>query len=405
MVRRTGGKRDAAASGDEHRKHARAFGPRGSVMATALLLLLAGCSGGGGTAAREQSGDVNAGLTALASGTDGPLPMAKAGALDRSQIEALAQKSAVDLESVLNKPSSDSAGLNALNSPSTNGAGEVATDSALQKAQEAGKERTLADGSVVPAGGRRKSDAGASPDEKIGKLSDELAGLLRERAASSKAPFGDAVALVGIEAVRPGVLKDLESKASPFAANIADTDKRSLETLRVLVSDLSRPDGASDPARVSTALRAAADRLADQQAVKISRAALCTRVTGYGQIDPIASNTFIGGRAARAILYIELEDFANRQETGKNGQTQWTVEVSRELGLYASGMLAWHRKPQTVRESSLNKRRDFYLIEEVELPATLGVGRYDLKVTVRDQGGVQTEYTLPIQIVADGSVR
>lgn len=395
-------------------------------LTTGLAIGLAGCGGSGGQKADD--GNVNAGLTALASGKDGPLPMAKGGTMTRSEIEALAAKSAVDLEGVLKKPAqtdgqnanqaatqaegaSSSASLTALgeSKPGANGAGSVPTDDELKKAQEAkAGERTLADGTVVPAGAKvKKADVGASPDERIAKLSDELAALLRERAASSKSPFGDALALTGIEAIRPGVLKDLDTKASPFAANLAESDKKSLDALRGVMTELSKPNMPSDPAVVERSLRSAADRLAGQQVVKVSRAALCSRVNGYGQIDPIASNTFIAGRSARAILYIELDDFANRQDSGKAGQTTWTVELSRELGLYANGMLAWHRKPTSVRETSLNRRRDFYLIEEVEFPATLGVGKYDLKITVRDvaAGGTQAEYTLPIQIVADGSVR
>jgi hypothetical protein len=391
------------------------LGRAAALVAGVLAVAAGGCSQGDGPR-RTGNDDVNAGLTALASGKEGPLPMAKGDTLSRSEIEALAAKSAVDLEGVLNTPKAapDAGSSSSLSSlggttPDANGAASVPTDAAQEKAQAArAGERVLADGTVVPANVKvKKSDAGATPDERIAKLSDELAALLRERAASSKSPFSDALALAGMEAVRPGALAEMDTKSSPFAANLADSDKKSLDAIRGVITELSRSDVTADPARVQQSLRSAADRLAGQQAVKVSRAALCTRVNGYGQIEPIASNTFIAGRSARAILYIELEDFANRQDSGKGGQTTWTVELSRELGLYANGMLAWHRKPTSVRETSLNRRRDFYLIEEVELPATLGVGRYDLKVTVRDvaAGGTQAEYTLPIQIVADGSVR
>jgi len=60
-----------------------------------------------------------------------------------------------------------------------------------------------------------------------------------------------------------------------------------------------------------------------------------------------------------------------------------------------------------VRDRSRTRRRDFYIVQRIDLPANLSVGKYNLKVAVRDRhapGGAEAEAVVPIQIVADASL-
>jgi hypothetical protein len=54
-----------------------------------------------------------------------------------------------------------------------------------------------------------------------------------------------------------------------------------------------------------------------------------------------------------------------------------------------------------VRDESRNRLRDYYLTNRVRLPGNLGVGRYHLKVVMRDLIGEKVAETIiPIEIVA-----
>jgi hypothetical protein len=80
------------------------------------------------------------------------------------------------------------------------------------------------------------------------------------------------------------------------------------------------------------------------------------------------------------------------------------VELTRELSLYhdADGLLAWRRPAVDITDSSLNRRRDFFFSEVIELPRTLSVGAYRLKVSVTDRvTGAVAESILAIDVVAD----
>ena len=70
------------------------------------------------------------------------------------------------------------------------------------------------------------------------------------------------------------------------------------------------------------------------------------------------------------------------------GDGQWVVNLGQTLSLYhTDGTLAWKRTEQVLRDVSRNVRRDYYLVQRIDLPPTLSVGTYNLKVTVRDLSG------------------
>ncbi|MBS0195908.1 MAG: hypothetical protein JSR77_04040 [Planctomycetes bacterium] len=144
--------------------------------------------------------------------------------------------------------------------------------------------------------------------------------------------------------------------------------------------------------------------------LRVARAVLCTKVMGFGKYNPYSSTTFSAGRAVPAIIYVEIENFASRP--ARDGDPTIadaalselsSVELSQSLTLYQdpSGLQAWHHPSQSVIETSRGQRRDFYLIQQVELPRTLSIGRYNLKVTVKDKtSGQESEAMIPVTIVA-----
>ncbi len=136
--------------------------------------------------------------------------------------------------------------------------------------------------------------------------------------------------------------------------------------------------------------------------------ALCQRVDGFGRYTPLPSTTFFAGKPALFILYTEVEHFAQTPEDDSAERQQFVTALAQrvELFLDADGTRQFAIPEQSIRERSRSRRRDFYLVQRVELPRTLSVGKYNLKVRVTDQAtGQQAERIVPIQVIADPSGR
>lgn len=231
--------------------------------------------------------------------------------------------------------------------------------------------------------------------------SARMASLLRQTDGSGKALITDLAAILPVETMRPGVLATMHDAGNPLASLSAE-DKGALAAARDRL--LADPSNASND--LIKSLRPASGLM-------ILRTALCTRVEGFGRFDPYGTNTFVQGRTLRAIVYVELDGFATRPARDSDpvmsnvaiGE-QVSVDLTQSLSLYhdADDLLAWHRPARGVIETSRNKRRDFYLIQQIDLPPTLTVGRYNLKVTVTDRTTqAQAEAIIPIEIVAHES--
>lgn len=165
----------------------------------------------------------------------------------------------------------------------------------------------------------------------------------------------------------------------------------------------SGPTPAAAPAPTPAAPAAAAA----ESRLEISTLALCQRVESFGRYTPLTSSTFLAGRSAQMILYTELAGFTQRPDSSGDSQ-QFVTELSQtvELFLDSDGSKQFVVPTQSVRELSRSPRRDFYLVQRIELPRTLSVGRYNLKVRVTDlASGQESERSQRINIVADPSAR
>ncbi|MEM1109915.1 MAG: hypothetical protein AAGH99_14620 [Planctomycetota bacterium] len=134
--------------------------------------------------------------------------------------------------------------------------------------------------------------------------------------------------------------------------------------------------------------------------ITIVHADLCRSVSGYGVYEPLGTHNFLAGRANRAIVYVEVEDFA----AAKLDDDRREVRLTQELILYEeeNGLAVWRHEPAQIEDISRNRRRDFYVVQMITLPARLSVGKYRLKVRITDQHGDSVdETTLKIHVVAD----
>jgi len=389
----------------------------------ALFVILSGCGAFDPPPARRvarpnpATAPVNTGLNALARNPGSaakmlppPDPMAPT---KEGDLATLAAQSAIDLQKMLEsqppeQPARDSAPLNAAPAhPSSSGLNALTS----QTPSGAAAPASLGDPKPVPDQVIKApdpalvappiADSSATGDALL-RVAGQMATLLREPASPGRARISDAVALASIESITPGALADLESAGSPLAA-LSAQDRQTL--LEARERTLAQPEVAAE------VLSKSLHKLSPPPSLKITRHALCSRVAAYGRFSPLPSDTFMVGQPIKAIMYAEVDGFVSRPardgdplQPSFGMSEQVSVELSQSLTLYhdPSGLQAWHRPPKAVVETSRGKRRDFYLIQQFELPKTLTIGRYNLKVTIRDKtSGSEAEAVMPINVVAD----
>jgi hypothetical protein len=212
----------------------------------------------------------------------------------------------------------------------------------------------------------------------------------------------DAAAIAAIESMRPGCIAELEQPTSFLGSALSAEDRQTLVEARERVRLLGLA-GVDD-------VKKHMKGIAPGPSLTIARSALCTKVSGFGNFVPYPTNVFRAGSNIRAIVYIELENFVTR--AARNGDQiakdtpvdqQVSVDISQSISIFqdAGGMLAWHSPPKEITDTSRSRRRDFYLIQQIELPRTLAIGRYNIKVLIKDLGNnAEAEVIIPISIVA-----
>ncbi len=242
--------------------------------------------------------------------------------------------------------------------------------------------------------------APSTPEDQLIELAGRMAALLRSDTTAKTARISDAAALAPIESMRPGALAELDSLRSTLGQALSAGDRRTLLEAR---DRLAAQPADSNPL--------ASRVLAGQQpALKITRAVLCAKVSGFGNYIPLASSTFVAGQPIHAVVYAEIENFATRPAVVTDrlvpnvaADQQVSVDLSQALTLYQDpgGLMAWHMPLTPTTDTCLARRRDFYVVCRVELPRTLTIGRYNLKVMIKDRtSNAEAEALMPIVVVA-----
>jgi len=183
---------------------------------------------------------------------------------------------------------------------------------------------------------------------------------------------------------------------SPKDQELVQGYHRSLVMLR---GELLEGGGKVDREAVASRL----DDLFGSQPVTIRTVELCEKVMGYGVYDTFTDHAFVAGREQKLIVYVELDHFKSSERDGGDG---YEVRLRQEVELYGSdGYMAWHHEPVPITDVSRNKRRDFFVVQMVTLPAQLRLGQYHLKIRVYDENaGTRDETSVAIRLVADESM-
>ncbi len=160
-----------------------------------------------------------------------------------------------------------------------------------------------------------------------------------------------------------------------------------------------------DPEAVVTAVETLHGALTLPPSLGLTRATLCTRVNGFGDFVEFPTNeagryAFLAHTEQRAVVYVEVDDFASEL----NAQGEWVTELSQQLVVYSDrdGIPVWREDWQAGVDASKNRRDDFFIVQIITLPQRLSVGRYHLKIHIRDEkSGAEAERSVEFEMVAD----
>ncbi|MFG0257844.1 MAG: hypothetical protein ACF8GE_08090 [Phycisphaerales bacterium JB043] len=241
-------------------------------------------------------------------------------------------------------------------------------------------------------------------EEQRAQLIEELASMLRQDSRTSATPAESLTQLAALELLEPGILTDSTLSAPSLTQRETEIVTAFRDMLRATAEGTR--SSAGDVSHISNTVHNASDELAKGDPLAIVTAALCSRVEGFGRYTELPQR-LLAGRAHPAIVYVELENFASRTGSDVRGNSAHIVEITQELSLYhdADGLLAWKQPQQLVTDTSRSKRSDFFLVQRIDLPQTLTVGIYRLKVTIKDQvSGHAAEIILPLEVVADANL-
>ena len=243
----------------------------------------------------------------------------------------------------------------------------------------------------------RPTTADALHIDRSRKLIVDLSGSLYRDAERSDAPMRELMLIAATALVSPD-----RSLNAQGISSLTQEDRDTLNAMQDFFAALgSRLGSAESNEAVVRELTAQLQQALDRRPpFGITTATLCTGVRGFGNYDEFPKLSFLAHREQQTIVYVELENFASEL----NANSEWVTELAQELVIYSShdGIAVWSETWQSVVDVTRNKRQDFFTVQLVTLPEALSVGRYHLKIRIRDEAtGAMAERSIPFEMVAD----
>lgn len=119
--------------------------------------------------------------------------------------------------------------------------------------------------------------------------------------------------------------------------------------------------------------------------LRVPRFALCSRVTGFGQYEPLAAPVFTAGRIDNEfVAYAEIADFVSEQDAQGRFVSRFSVRIAI---LDGSGKTMHEVRAEDLKDVAQSKRHDCFVAPVIQLPASLSAGEYVAKITVSDKIG------------------
>lgn len=224
----------------------------------------------------------------------------------------------------------------------------------------------------------------------------ELLGLLIDRISDHDVSAMDkALVAASLSVVNPSVQPDFD-----LLKPLNPQQRQRVEQYRQIIVSLGQQVSQTADKIDSDYLAEELNHLFGSSNLRIRNVELCTQVLGYGIYEPIEPRTFVAGRKNKMIVYLEVDNF----QVKHNSDGEYEVKLAQQISLFneANGSLpVWQHPEVKIVDRSRNRRRDFFVVQLINLPA-LHVGNYRFKIRVTDDyGRYISESTLPMQITDD----
>ena len=242
------------------------------------------------------------------------------------------------------------------------------------------------------------------PDDRLRQLLVELSREVYHHATYSDVPLRQLLVIVAQAIISPD--RQLQIDAIP---GLTDREREVLSAMQAFYTDIGEQLlQAGDAEVLVTGLAELERELAKEPQLRLSHAALSSRVSGFGDYDEFKKNeaghyAFLAHSRQQAVVYVEIEEFKSEL----NANSEWVTELSQQLVIFSDrdGIPVWRQPWRPVVDVTKNRRHDFFIVQVVTLPEQLSVGRYQFKISVRDEkSGAEAEATLELEMVADPSL-
>jgi hypothetical protein len=248
-----------------------------------------------------------------------------------------------------------------------------------------------------PAGEPATAPVALPPGTRVEQCMVDLSRELYASAAYSEAPLRELAAITAMTMIDSG--RRLDPAAIP---DLNEAEREALGHLQSFFADLGAGLKAQDDPEqaIAAAVGNLRDALVDQPHLTLPTIAFCSRVGGFGDYTAFERNSFLSGGEQKLIVYLEIDDFTSQL----NPNMEHVTELAQQLTIYSDrdGIPVWKEDWQSAIDVSKNQRQDFFTVQVITLPKALSVGKYQLKVRVRDEKSkAEAEGSVPFEMVAD----
>ncbi|MFK7959582.1 MAG: hypothetical protein AB8G96_03580 [Phycisphaerales bacterium] len=208
-----------------------------------------------------------------------------------------------------------------------------------------------------------------------------------------------------------GPLDDLIAMALSFAADpdgriepeyyrgLTPEQREVVDAFEEFAREVSKAaTGEGDPEELVRITEQLRDRLARTPMLAIRNPSMCLAVEGFGNVEPVANTAFPAGVETPVLIYAEVDEFTSR--TDDSGD--WITSLELRTSIYSDRetMPVWSGDWHQVLDKSRTQRRDFFVTQELWIPDALSLGRYHVKLELRDRAsGAVDEQSLPFDVV------
>ncbi|MCA9286447.1 MAG: hypothetical protein KDA22_14570 [Phycisphaerales bacterium] len=227
-------------------------------------------------------------------------------------------------------------------------------------------------------------------------LAVQLSGELYRAAADADMPLPLLMTIAALS------LSDRDRQFDPDAfPALTAREREILGAFHVFCAEMNeRLEAEEDPEVAAEVVAALQEALRGDPQLSLPRAEFCTRVDVFGKFEVFPERVFMAGSRQQVVVYFEIDNFSSVQDA--NGE--WVTDLSVQLTIYtkAGGVPVWRQPWTPAIDRNRNRRRDFFINQLLEIPKSLGVGQYAMKIAVRDEHtGALAEQTIDFTLVAD----